>query len=141
VPVTCGGHGNTCSVQQTTESDVVEVLLLIRGPCDPLRLCWMIILAFSETYPHFLARIVPHPALRTRFTPFCLFPYAAAGAEWINVDQQGELSERSEFSPCRCSSFRRREMNNGDTIVLCPHYSSRHRVAFFCLLFLAKQEK
>ncbi len=25
----------------------------------------------------------------------------AAGAGWMNADQQGELSERSEFSPCR----------------------------------------
>jgi hypothetical protein len=35
-------------------------------------------------------------------------PLAAAGDEWINVEQQGELSERSEFSPCRRSSFRHR---------------------------------
>ncbi len=33
----------------------------------------------------------------------------AAGAGWMNADQQGELSERSEFSPCRHSSVRRRE--------------------------------
>jgi len=34
-------------------------------------------------------------------------PDAAASDEWINVDQQGELFERSEFSHCRRSSFRR----------------------------------
>ena len=33
-------------------------------------------------------------------------PVAAADDEWINGDQQGELFERSEFSPCRRSSFR-----------------------------------
>jgi hypothetical protein len=36
-------------------------------------------------------------------------PFAAAEGEWIKVDQQGELFERSEFSPCRLSSFRLRE--------------------------------
>ncbi len=41
--------------------------------------------------------------------PFALpSPVAAAGDEWINGDQQGELFERSEFSPCRRSSFRHR---------------------------------
>jgi hypothetical protein len=35
-------------------------------------------------------------------------PVAAAGGEWINDDQQGELFERSEFSHCRRSSFRHR---------------------------------
>jgi len=36
-------------------------------------------------------------------------PCAAAGSEWIKDDQQNELSERSEFSFCRLSSFRFRE--------------------------------
>jgi hypothetical protein len=35
-------------------------------------------------------------------------PFGAAGGEWINGDQQGEMFERSEFSPCRRSSFRHR---------------------------------
>ena len=34
--------------------------------------------------------------------------WTATGAEWINADQQNELSERSEFSSCRRSSVRRR---------------------------------
>jgi len=36
-------------------------------------------------------------------------PCAAAGSEWIKDDQQNELSEQSEFSFCRLSSFRCRE--------------------------------
>ena len=36
-------------------------------------------------------------------------PVAAAGDEWINGDQQGELFEAlAEFSHCRRSSFRHR---------------------------------
>jgi hypothetical protein len=41
--------------------------------------------------------------------PLIFNPFAAVGGEWINGDQQGELFERSEFSPCRRSSFRHRE--------------------------------
>ena len=39
----------------------------------------------------------------------CSLPLAAAGGEWMNVDQQGQLFERSEFCHCRRSSFRLRE--------------------------------
>ena len=36
-------------------------------------------------------------------------PFAAAGDEWIDGDQQGELFEAlAEFSHCRRSSFRQR---------------------------------
>jgi len=52
----------------------------------------------------------------------CSIPCAAAGSEWIKDDQQNELSERSEFSFCRLSSFRLRE----------PCYSGQ---GFGCLLF------
>jgi len=40
------------------------------------------------------------------FLILAFLPFATAEGEWIKDDQQGELSERSEFSPCRLSSFR-----------------------------------
>ena len=59
-------------------------------------------------------------------------PVAVADDEWINVDQQGELSEaQAEFSPCRRSSFRHRE----------PAQRARHWGVFVCLLAFAQAKK
>jgi len=60
-----------------------------------------------------------------------LSPGAVASDEWINVDQQGELFERSEFSHCRRSSFRH----------WIPAQRARHWGAFFCLLLLCEQKE
>ena len=46
--------------------------------------------------------------------------FAAAEGEWIKDDQQGELFERSEFLPCRLSSFQLREIKMGT----CTRYVS-----------------
>ncbi|HSO26624.1 MAG TPA: hypothetical protein VLS48_01040 [Anaerolineales bacterium] len=66
------------------------------------------------------------------FCPAFPSPVAAAGDEWINVDQQGELFEApAEFSPCRRSSFRHWE----------PAQRARHWGVFLCLLSFAQAKK
>ena len=58
------------------------------------------------------------PLLSLTFAQVFVFdvpsPFAAAGDEWIKGDQQGELFEAlAEFSHCRLSSFRQRELITG----------------------------